>query len=157
MEDWRTTVRLMTPNCKMVTIDLEDAYHLVPVHLSNRKFLRFQWKDVTYEFTSLPFGLSTASYIFTKIIRPVIRSLRDKGFQSIVYLDDFLLLAESEKDCVRNVQASIDLLASLGFLINYKKSCLKPATRRKFLGFISDSVQQSIYLFPLKNGKNCCP
>ncbi|EFN81402.1 hypothetical protein EAI_09446, partial [Harpegnathos saltator] len=30
------------------------------------KFLRFQWQGICYEFTSLPFGLSTAPYIFTK-------------------------------------------------------------------------------------------
>ncbi|EFN86405.1 hypothetical protein EAI_02360, partial [Harpegnathos saltator] len=33
---------------------------------SFRKFFRFQWRRVIYEFTSLPFGLSTAPYIFTK-------------------------------------------------------------------------------------------
>ncbi|EFN80306.1 hypothetical protein EAI_16777, partial [Harpegnathos saltator] len=31
-----------------------------------RRFLRFQWRSVTYEFIALPFGLSTAPYIFTK-------------------------------------------------------------------------------------------
>jgi len=32
MEDWRTVIRLMTQNCKMASIDLEDAYLLIPIH-----------------------------------------------------------------------------------------------------------------------------
>lgn len=55
----------------MATLDLEDAYLLVPIFEGHRKFLRFQWRNKTYEFTALPFGLSTAPYIFTKILRPV--------------------------------------------------------------------------------------
>ncbi|EFN78048.1 hypothetical protein EAI_01855, partial [Harpegnathos saltator] len=30
------------------------------------QYLRFQWRGTVYEFTALPFGLSTAPYIFTK-------------------------------------------------------------------------------------------
>ncbi|EFN89574.1 hypothetical protein EAI_09109, partial [Harpegnathos saltator] len=41
-----------------------------------RKFLRFQWKNVVYKFTSLSFGLATAPYIFTKIVRSVVKLLR---------------------------------------------------------------------------------
>ncbi|KYN39387.1 hypothetical protein ALC56_06206, partial [Trachymyrmex septentrionalis] len=50
----------------------EDVYLLVPIFKGYRKFLRFQWREVTYEFSALPFGLSTALYIFTKILRPVV-------------------------------------------------------------------------------------
>lgn len=94
-------------------------YLLVPIHPLHRKFLRFQWRGVTYEFTILPFGLSTAPYIFTKIVRPAVSFLREEGFESVVYLDDFLLLGSSKASCQANVQAHINLLSSLGFLINF--------------------------------------
>lgn len=134
----------MLLNYRMATIDLEDAYLLVPMHPSCRKFLRFQLKNKVYEFTFLPFSLAVAPYIFTNILRPVFRSLREEGFQSIVYLDDFLFLSASQEDCKNNVQAFIELLSSLGFLINYSKSQLLPLTKCKYLGFIFDSVYQLV-------------
>jgi len=137
----------------MATLDIEDAYLLVPIHTSHRRFLRFQWGGAIYEFTALPFGLSTAPFIFTKIIRTVTSSLRSKGFESVVYLEDFLLLGQSKDKCRDNVQAHINLLSSLGFIINFGKSKLEPKTKRKYLRFIFDSVQQSIAIPEERKGK----
>ena len=44
----------------MVSIDLKDAYLLVPINERDRKYLRFTWEDRMYEFQCLPFGLSSA-------------------------------------------------------------------------------------------------
>lgn len=86
LEDWRMVIQLMVQDSWMATIDLEDAYLLVPISPRSRRFLRFQWRSVTYEFAALPFGLSTAPYIFTKILKPVLARLRNEGFCSVVYL-----------------------------------------------------------------------
>lgn len=153
LEDWRTVIRLMLPGTKMATLDLEDAYLLVPIFEEHRKFLRFQWRRITYEFTALPFGLSTAPYIFTKILRPVVTYLRERGHQSIVYLDDFLFLGSSTNECQANIIASTNLLQSLGFVINYSKSRLNPSARCKYLGFIFDSDKQSISIPPSRREK----
>lgn len=144
LEDWRTVVRLMLPDTYLASLDIEDAYLLVSIHPSFRRFLRFQRNGITFEFLALPFGLATAPYIFTKIIRPVITYLREHGFESVVYLDDFLLLSPTNKLCRDNLRAHIQLLTSLGFLINFKKSVLVPTTRIKYLGFIFDSQQQTV-------------
>lgn len=153
LEDWRTVVRLMLPGTHMATLDLEDAYLLVPIFEGHRKFLRFQWRNKTFEFTALPFGLSTAPYIFTKILRPVFTYLRKKGYQSITYLDDFLLLGSSNEECRANVNASVNLLHSLGFVVNYAKSHLEPSNKSKYLGFIFDSNEQSITIPPSRRAK----
>ena len=36
----------------------------------------------------LPFGISTAGYIFTKILRDVLKFWRSKGYKIFMYLDD---------------------------------------------------------------------
>lgn len=138
----------MLPGCYMATLDLQDAYFLVPIFEVHRKFLRFQWRGRTFEFTALPFGLSTAPHIFTKILRPVVAHLRGKGYQSVIYLDDFLLLGSSIEECRANITASINLLHSLGFVVNYTKSHLEPSTKCKYLGFLFDSREQSISIPP---------
>ena len=58
----------------MAKLDLQDAYFTVPIFLSHRKFLRFQWR---MENTGIPvpvpsFGLATAPRVFTKLMRPVV-------------------------------------------------------------------------------------
>ena len=41
MEDMRTAVQLIFPNYFVVSIDLRDAYFLIPLHKESRKFVRF--------------------------------------------------------------------------------------------------------------------
>lgn len=141
LEDWRTVIRLMLPRTYMATLDLEDAYLLIPIFEEHRKFLRFQWRKTTYQFIALPFGLATVPYIFTKIIRPVVTYLRKRGFQSVVYLDGFLFLGSSIEKCRANVTTSVNLLLSLGFLINYTISNLEPMVKYKYLKFVFDSIK----------------
>ena len=76
----------------MSTLDLKDAYFLIRIHDTSRKYLRFIFNDRLYEFNVLPFGLSTAPFVFTKIMKPVIKLLRSCGYMSTVYLDDILLM-----------------------------------------------------------------
>jgi len=107
----------------------------------------------TYEFTALPFGLSTAPYIFTKVPRPVVTYLRNRGYQSVIYLDDLLLLGSSKDEYRSNSRVTVNLLHSLGFVINHAKSHLEPLTRRKFLGFIFYSINQTIVIPPRSREK----
>ena len=43
------------------SIDLSDTYLHIPIHPNSRKYLRFCYKSQVFQFTSLPFGLATAS------------------------------------------------------------------------------------------------
>ncbi|XP_025835996.1 uncharacterized protein LOC112906304 [Agrilus planipennis] len=130
----------------MCTVDLKDAYYLLPIRLSHRKFLRFTFKGTLYEYNCLPFGLNCAPQIFTKILKPVIKFLREKNVILVVYLDDFLILGQSFDECMHNVKLTINLLNYLGFLINYEKCNLLPSNSCAFLGFIYDSNTMSISL-----------
>lgn len=72
LEDLRSVCKLLDYGMFMSTVDPKDAYFLIPVHKSSRKYLRFIFKDIIYEFTCLPFGLSTSPFIFTKLMKPVV-------------------------------------------------------------------------------------
>lgn len=146
MEDFRTATRLLSPLCYMASIDLKDAYFLVGMHESSKKYLRFKFDLQTLEFQCLPFGLSSAPYIFTKILKPVVTFLRSKGLFIVNYLDDFLCLGKSYDDCLNCVSETINLLNFLGFVINAKKSKLVPSQCCKFLGFEFNSVDMTLSL-----------
>jgi hypothetical protein len=146
MEDIRTATKLMSPGCHMINIDLKEAYFLVPIHESHTKFLRFYLEDTLYEFISLPFGICSAPFIFTKILQPVAAYLRSQGLLSVRYLDDILCLGNSAIDCLENAKITIKCLTNLGFVINYEKSNLVPQTTCNFLGFLLNSKKMSIQL-----------
>jgi len=148
MEDWKIAIRLLSPDDFLASIDLENAYFLVPIHQDDRKFLRFQFHGSLFQFKVLPFGLASAPYIFTKILKPVLCSLRKRGFLSVVYLDDFLLIASSYSQCVKNVSATMNLLVSLSFTINNRKSVLTPTKTCRFLGFLFDTKHFVITIPP---------
>ena len=50
-------------------------------------------------FRVLPFGLSTACYVFTKLLRPPVRRWSSRGLTCIVYIDDGIYAAESRDQC----------------------------------------------------------
>ena len=73
----------------VTSIDLTDAYLHIPIHPQSHRYLRFYHKGVSYQFTSLPFGLATAPLIFTSIVKEV--RLLQQGIRIHQYLDDWLI------------------------------------------------------------------
>ena len=63
---------------------------IFPDHL---KYLSFSWdfgKGHTryFQFTVLPFGLSSAPLIFTKLLKPLITHWRSQGIPITIFFDD---------------------------------------------------------------------
>ena len=60
----------------MLSIDLKDAYFHVLICPDQWKFLRFCVGMRTFEFKVLPFGITSAPQVFTKVIAPVTEHIR---------------------------------------------------------------------------------
>lgn len=146
LEDMRSVLKLLRQDCFMATLDLEDAYLLVPIHRESTRYLRFIFRDKLFEFVALPFGLCVSPYIYTKLCKPLVRFLRIKGFIIIVYLDDWWIMDISLEECIKRVDFIVCFLQGLGFIVNQKKSVLCPSHRVKFLGFILDSSEMTLEL-----------
>ena len=72
MEDLKVVADSLRPLDFMCKIDLRDAYFAIPIHLVHHKLLCFQFKNVTYQFKCLSFGLTSAPRVFTKVLKPLI-------------------------------------------------------------------------------------
>ena len=118
----------------MSKIDLKDAYMTVPMARVHQKYLRFQWQKRIYEFKSLPFGLTPAPLVFTKLLGPVVASLQQQGVRLVIYLDDLLLMAKSQDLLRQHVHLTTSLLTNLGFLLNVKKCILTPPHSDRVFG-----------------------
>ena len=75
-EDLRVASQLLDLGDWFFTFDLFNGYHHIDIGVEHRKYLGFSYKlegkDRFFTFASLPFGLSTAPYVFTKVMKPLV-------------------------------------------------------------------------------------
>ena len=71
MESSASLIRTLQQGEWATSIDLSDAYLHVPMRESFQHLLRFVVNGKVYQYRSLPFGLSTAPLVFTKICQPL--------------------------------------------------------------------------------------
>jgi hypothetical protein len=119
--------------------DLADAFRHVPVAISDRWLLGFQWNLVFYMENFLPFGLRTAPFLFDLFAKALHWMLMHLfGWRILLhYLDDFFAVLLPFTDASL-YQKEWDLLCGLlGLQSNEKKR--QSGTRVEFLGIEMDS------------------
>ncbi|KAK2891979.1 hypothetical protein Q8A73_017644 [Channa argus] len=129
-----SVLRSMRPGDWLSSVDLKDAYFHIPVAMQHRKFLRFSFLGVRYQYNCLPFGYSLAPRTFSKCLETALAPLRAAGMRVLFYLDDLLLLAPSREQALLQMVDLVTHLSSLGFTINWRKSSPFPAQSIIFLG-----------------------
>ena len=122
----------------MVKFDLRSGYHHLNVHTEHQKYLGFSWiingVEKYFVFSVLPFGLSSAGHIFTKVVRTLVNYWRSQSFPIIVYLDDGWACDTLER-CTRMSKSLLQTLLDSGFLPNFEKSIFTPTQKLDWLGF----------------------
>ncbi|XP_013878914.1 uncharacterized protein LOC106528317 [Austrofundulus limnaeus] len=128
------------------SINLKDAYFHVPVIPAHRKYLRFSFQEIQYQYNHLPFGYALTPRIFSKCVETALQPLRSAGMRILFYLDDLLLLAPSRQEAASQTEKLSAHLRMLGFSINWKKSSLIPAQSSTYLGVDLNSVTMTAHL-----------
>ena len=116
MEDIYLLKSVLKQGDFMTKLDLRDTYLTVPVDKRSRIYLRFVWRSVFYQFTCLPFGLSSSGKIFTEAMKPMIAILRAMGIRLLIFPDDILIMASSHKLAMEHSDLVIQVLTSPGDL-----------------------------------------
>ena len=123
----------------MCVFDLKSGYHHVDINNKYKQYLCFQWKGSTYNFESLPFGLSSAGLIFSKVLRELVKRWRGLGINIVLYLDDGIVMNTCNHKLILDCEQIRKDLHNAGFIVNEEKSNWIPAKKVKWLGFILDS------------------
>ena len=92
-KDVSVALQIFSEGIFLFKFDLKSGYHHAEIFPDHRNYLAFSWDFgdgvVKYfQFTILPFGLSSALYLFTKLLKPIITSWRCKGIPMAIFLDD---------------------------------------------------------------------
>ncbi len=146
-EDIRTGLFFFERGELLCTFDLKSGYHHVDIHNESQAYLGFQWKGKYYAFTVMPFGLSTACYVFTKLLRPLVRLWRGRGIKVVMYIDDGVVVCPGRQRAVKDSTFVQESLQAAGFLINQEKSQWEPSCRGRWLGFEID-LHEGILTIP---------
>ncbi|KAI2657456.1 Protein P [Labeo rohita] len=104
------------------------------------KGLRFAFEGVAYQYTVLPFRLSLASCTFSP--------LRQMGICVLNYLNNWLILAQSEDELLPHRSFLLSHLECLGLRVSFAKSALSPSQRISFLGAVFNSAQMRVTVTP---------
>ena len=151
-EDIRAVKKCVKKGDKLVTLDLKNGFHHIPIHPEYKDYFGFNWNDQFYRWNVLPFGWCNSPYFFGKTLKPVVQYLRSQGVRIVLYVDDFLILGECDK-IDRHKDFVIRTLEALGWKINYKKSQLSPSYRKLFVGYIIDCENEPMLEVPSEKVK----
>ena len=146
MDSVHTAAYLISQDFFLASVDLRDAYYSIPIDPRFRKYLKFPWRGKCYQYKALPNGLSTAPRLFTKLLKPVLATLREMGHVVVAYLDDTIIIGETREQTAKAVKDTTRLFTELGFIVHDEKSVLAPQQELKFLGFTLNTVNMTICL-----------
>ncbi len=81
--------------------DLMSGYYHVGLFQAPRTYVGFKWGGKYYVYNCLIFGLSTASWVFLKVMRKTVMHWRRRSIRVLPYLDDFVFMEHGFWQCVR--------------------------------------------------------
>jgi hypothetical protein len=111
------------------TIDLTKGYWQLPLGEESKSITAFSTAEGLFEFNVLPFGLSTASAIFQRVMNGI---FKDVEFVR-VYMDDIIIFSQNDLEHRDHLEKTFSILKKAGLAVNMKK-CHFFKTEINFLG-----------------------
>ena len=121
-----------------MSYDPMSGYYHVGLHPRSRTYVGFNWKERYYEYNCLPFGLSTAPWVFFKVMRKLVMSWRRASINVLPYMGNFMFMKQGFGACVRLARRVEGDLVRAGMRINEPKYRRIPTQQRRQLGFEVD-------------------
>ena len=131
---------------QLAKLDIQSAYHIIPVHPADRWLLGMEWSGMVYIDTVLPFGLRSAPKVFNAVADALEWIMRKQGIVHILhYLDDFLFLDKTQGGEYDILHLALHVCKELGVPVAPEK-VKGPVTVLDFLGIILDAVKMELRL-----------
>ena len=153
-EDWKIALAYYERQAYMFTFDLKSGYHHIDIFKEHQTYLGFAWRfpassqDSFFVFTVLPFGLSTAPHIFTKVVKPLEKHWRYSGINIAIFLDDGWSVDKNLQTCRSNARTVRHDLIRAGFVPNDDKSVWEPTQVLDWLGLTWNAAEGTLSIVP---------
>ena len=152
-EDWRTAFPFFDAGSYFTKFDLKSGYHHLDIFSQHQSFLGSRWNmdgatPTYFMFTVLPFGLTSAPFIFTKVLRPLVRNWRSQGISTVVYLDDGFDIERSLDTSMTNSRIIRSDLRKAGFITSEDKCMWHPTQLLTWLGLDWNGLSGTISITP---------
>ncbi len=123
---------------RLLSADISSGFHHLRISLRERKFLCFTWRHHTFCWTVLPFGVKSAPYLFSSVIKEVVKYFRASDIRCTAWVDDFLFMIGQD---VLNTQETFihATFHNLGVTLNEQKCDFSPTPTTSFVGFLVHS------------------
>jgi len=100
-------------------IDLRSGYHQLRIKPDDIPKTAFRIRYGHYEFTVMPFGLTSAPVAFMDLMNRVFRPYLDKFI--VVFIDDILIYSKDKEECADNLRTVLQALREHKLYAKLKK------------------------------------
>ena len=114
-------------------LDLSHAYQQLLLSEDSKKFTTINTSKGLFEYTRLPFGISSAPAIFQRAMDSLLQGLPSV----VVYLDDVLVTGRDQSDHLHNLSRVLERLESAGLTLKRSK-CVFMTHSVEYLGHVID-------------------
>ena len=119
---------------KFTKLDLSQAYLQLELHPESRQYCTINTHRGLYQFTRLPFGISSAPAMFQKVMDTILQGAP----QTLCFIDDILITGSSEEEHLKNLGEVLRRLQAHGVQLK-KEKCAFMKESVEYLGHRVDA------------------
>lgn len=153
LADLSSALEITETNDWQAVYDLSSAYFHIKVLEEHTQYLgaAFEREDGTIQYfiyKFLPFGISSAVHVMTKVMKPFCAFIFSQGIKHTIYLDDGRVCSPSRLQAAADFSKVLDFLKRAGWTVALNKSDTPDTVSqvKHYLGFKIDSSKMKVFL-----------
>lgn len=137
---WAAIAAAVSPNAHACVLDVQAAFHNVPLARGLSTLMGFMYAGRAYCFRAAPFGYRNSPFLWSTLFRPALKHVTRMLPEAriVTYVDDLLVVCETAAEASRARDTVARELVSLGFRIK-RDDRWEPRMVTRFLGFELDT------------------
>lgn len=114
------------------TLDLQSAYHQIPIKVEEKHFTAFEANGNLYQFKRIPFGVTNGVACFQRVIDDIIE--KEKVSDTFAYVDNVTICGKTQNEHDTNLAKFLAAAKKYGITFNNDKSIIS-STVIQLLGY----------------------